>query len=391
MSIQTKYNVVFPLAKRERYLANETVDFVISLAGRKLVPGSLSIVGDATLYSDQANGVVLNSNGVATTRQITIDPDVGYHSMFRDFTTEFRDVGLTESFSYYPRYVKMHSQANNYQDSLGTETNNCASGMCLSETVRRGYNQGGAQTDGTNLGSLPFCIMPMIAPNKSDQGIPGDQFGALRIRCRLAPHSEVLYGDDVTAAAGYQLRNLQIRYEDMVDDQSRPPINMEVYHVARQVIETNNANISSFVPGPAVAMHMSFNRTSNEQNDLFNFLQCEPLCGTPLGSLTPDDPNLPQSGADRLYYAVNDNDTALVGFTMESREEMVYNYLRSWNIEPRSYSNVLRRINRGEAYGLGIPFGSPIDFSQMKFAAEVDSNTAVPTSCYMYFKGILSL
>ena len=386
MSLETKYNTVFPLSKRAQYLPNETVDFVISLAGRKLVPGSLSIVGQATLYTNQSTTQVVNSN----TEQITIDPDCGYHAMFRDFTTELRDVGLTESFTYYPRYVKMKTQASQDQDSLGTETVNCASGQCLSETVRRGYNMGGANTD-AEIGAIPFCISPMIAPNKSDQGLAGDQVGSIRIRCRLAPNEEVLYGSDVTSASGYSLRDLQIRYEDVADDLTRPPVNMEIYHVARQVIETNNANLSSFVPGLADAVQISFNTTANEQNIARNYLQCSPLRGTPLGSTQADAADHPQSGADRLYYSVNDSDTALVGFTMESREEMVINYLRAWNVEPKNYSSVLRRINRGDAYGLGIPFGSFIDFSQQKFAAEIDSATSQPTSCYMYFRGNMTL
>jgi hypothetical protein len=379
----TKYNVVFPLAKRDQYLANETVDFVVSLSGRKLVPNSLTLVGDAAIYSN-----VLASTSINIDQEVLIDADVGYHAMFRDFTTEFRDVGLTESFSYYPRYVKMHTQALEYQDSLGTETANCAEGKCLSEIVRRGYNLGGADPDGASR--VPFALKPLIAPNKSDQPLAGDQFGAIRIRCRLAPNDEVVYGADATADSGYKLHNLQLRFETIPDDQSRPPVNMEVYHAARQVIETNNANLSSFVPGLASAVHMSFIPAADESNVNVNYLRCAPLVGSPLGG-SDNNQSLPQNGADRLFYAVNDNDSALVGFTMESREEMVYNYLRSWNLEPKAYANVIRRMNRGDAYGLGIPFGTPLDFSQQKFAAEIDSLTQVPTAVYMYFKGAMQL
>ncbi len=377
--MSTKYNVVFPLAKRDEYLANETVDFVISLAGKKLVPNSLSIVGSCAAFKDAA------LTSIALADEVVMDPDCGYHSCFRDFTTEFRDVGLTEAFSYYPRYVKMQSQALNYQDSLGTETENCAEGMCFSETVRRGYMLGGAVDD-----RVPFAIKPRIAPNKSDQPIAGDQFGALRIRCTLAPNDEVLYGVDAGAAI-YKLSDLQVRYETIDDDQSRPPVNMEVYHVARQVIETNNANLSSFVPGLASSVHISFNKAADERDSTKNFLACEPIEGTPLGSSEADAQNFGQNGADRLYYAVNDNDTMLVGFTMESRAEIVHNYLRSWNLEPKAYANVVRRMNRGEAYGIGIPFGSPLDFSQQKFAVEIDSGVQDPTSCYMYFKGNMQM
>ena len=378
----SNYNVVFPLAKRDQYLANETVDFVISLAGKKLVPNSLSIVGKCAAYSDAA-GVT----PITLSDEIVMDPDCGYHACFRDFTTEFRDVGLTEAFSYYPRYVKMQTQANNYQDSLGTETANCAEGMCFSETVKRGYLLGGAVDE-----NMSFAIKPRIAPNKSDQPIAGDQFGALRIRCTLAPNDEVLYGADA-ATATYSLSDLQIRFETIDDDNTRPPVNMEVYHVARQVIETNNANLSSFVPGLASAVHISFNKASDERSPTKNFLACQPIEGTPLGSAgeAADANGLGQNGADRLYYAVNDNDTALVGFTMESRSEIVHNYLRSWNLEPKAYSNVIRRMNRGEAYGIGIPFGSPLDFSQQKFAVEIDSGITDPTSCYLYFRGNMQM
>ena len=380
----TKYNVVYPLAKRDEYLANETVDLVVSLAGRKLVPGSLSICGEVSILSN-----VQASTAVTIDQEVLIDPDVGYHAMFRDFTTEFRDVGLTESFSYYPRYVKMHTQAMEYQDSLGTETMNCAEGKCLSETVRRGYNLGGANPD--QAPRVPFSLKPLIAPNKSDQPLAGDQFGAIRIRCRLAPNDEVVYGADADADSGYKIHNLQLRFESIDDDQSRPPVNMEVYHVARQVIETNNANLSSFVPGLASAVHMSFIPSADETNVNANFLRCAPLVGQGLPPAGADNQSLPINGADRLFYAVNDNDSALVGFTMESREEMVYNYLRSWNLEPKAYANVLRRLNQGDAYGLGIPFGTALDFSQQKFAAEIDSLTQAATSVYMYFKGNMQL
>jgi hypothetical protein len=95
----------------------------------------------------------------------------------------------------------------------------------------------------------------------------------------------------------------------------------------------------------------------------------------------------PNQGASRLYYAVNDTDTALVGFTMQSRSEMLWNYLRSWKNEPNYYAVALRRLIQGKGYGLGINFGAPLDFSNQKFAAEIDSAVANPTSVYMYFRG----
>jgi len=380
---QTMYNVVFPLAKKSTYVANDTVDFLLSLENKKLVQGSLAITGECQILSDAANGT-----GILPQEEILIDPDAGYHACFRDFTTEFRNIGLTESFSYYPRYVKMKTQATMLRDSLGTETFNCIEGKCMNQVVRRGYNMGVApEQAGDPSTKVPFVIKPDIAPNKSNVAISGNQVGVVRIRCRLAPNEEVCYGAD-SGLAGYVLSNLQIRYETIADDGQREPLTMEVYNVARQVIETNNANLATFVPSLADAVHMSFCQTADEALSVKNYLECQPLAGKPLSFEGNSNPrNSANQGAERLYYAVNDTDTALVGFTMESRSEMLWNYLRSWDNEPQDYATLLNRLQAGDAYGLGINFGAPLDFSNQKFAVQLDSQTANPTSVYMYFRG----
>lgn len=400
MNSGTQYSVAFPLAKKANYEANETVDFVISLENKKLVPNSLVICGDAAIYATKGSTPAL-STAPTPSQEILIDPDAGYHSLFRDIVSEFRQVGIAESFSYYPRYVKMRHQAMVDRDSMGTETDNCIEGCAPNQVVRRGYNYGQndeAPLTGNYPGSnfLPFALKPQIAPNKCDQGIPGNQVGVLRLRVRLAPDEEVVFGQNATSASGYWLQNLQIRFETIPDDTTRPPLNMEVYNINRQVIETNAANLSTFVPGLTSAVHMSFNTTANEASSTANFLQCITLPGKPLAPTSGGTSVESNNGADRLYYAVNDSQTALVGFTMEDRNEMVYNYLRSWDLEPKNYAVVQRRLNDEESYGLGIPFGSLIDFSQQQFSVDIDSDVggsvaAGPFAVYLYFKGLVTI
>ena len=377
------YNVVFPLAKKSEYVANDTVDFLLSLENKKLVQGSIAITGDCQILSDTDSGA-----GVSFAQDINIDADAGYHACFRDFTTEFRQIGLTEQFSYYPRYVKMKTQATMLRDSLGTETFNCIEGKCMNKVVRYGYNRGtGPQGPNEPVTKVPFVLKPDIAANKSNVAIPGNQVGVVRIRCRLAPNEEVVFGPD-SASAGFKLTNLQIRYETVADDGQRAPLTLEVYNVARQVIETNNANLSTFVPGLADAVHISFCGTAHEGTPTNNYLECQTISGQPLSY--DGNSNVQTSanqGPERLYYAVNDTDTALVGFTMESRSEMLWNYLRSFNNEPMDYAVALNRLQAGDAYGLGINFGAPLDFSNQKFAAQIDSQVSNPTSVYMYFRG----
>ena len=395
----TMYNVVFPLAKKDEYSPNDTIDFVISLENKKLVPNSLVICGDAAVYKT-AGADSGSSTAPTVTQQVLIDAQAGYHSLFRDFTSEFRQVGIAESFSYYPRYAKMHNEALLDRDSMGTETDNAIAGVCPTQVVRRGYNYGidsGAVQSGAHPASafVPFALKPLIAPNKCDQGIPGSQLGVLRIRTRLAPNDEVLYGADVDANSGYFIRNLQIRFETIPDDGSRPPLNMEIYNTSRQIIETNQANLSTFVAGQSSAVHISFSNIADEANATKNYLRCATIPGTPLTPelATAAVSSTGNNGAERLYYAINDTQTALVGFTMQTREEMVYNYLRSWNLEPKEYINVQRRLNDEESYGLGIPFGSLLDFSQQQFSVDIDSDVdnTDPFAVYLYFKGMVTL
>lgn len=384
MNSRTQYNVVFPLAKRDEYASNETVDFVISLANKKLVPNSLVICGDCAVYKTKgANSA--GSTPMVEGDQVLIDADAAYHSLFRDFTTEMRDVGLAESFSYYPRYVKMLHQSKVYRDSLGTETDNCIEGVCPTEVVRQGYNLGLGATAATAF--VPFALKPKIAANKADVGLPGNQVGTLRIRTRLAPDDEVCFGAD-SASAGYFIKNLQIRYETVDDDGTRPPINMEVYNVNRQVIETNQANLATFVPGLSDSVHMSFNLVADEGTATKNYLQCQTLPGKALGG---GGTIVSNNGPERLYYSINDTQTSLVGFTMESRDEVLYNYLRSWNMEPKAYVQTQRSLNSNKTFGIGIPFGGLIDFSSKKFAVDIDSEVSNPTATYLYFKGMVSL
>jgi hypothetical protein len=384
MNVVKNQNVAFPLAKKASHVPDDTVDIILSLENKKLVQGSVAI---------NAHIRVTNAGTALTSaEQVQIDSDAGYHSIFRDITVEFRQIGITENFSYYPRYVKMKTQATKFRGSLGTESYNCVEGKTPTKVIRGGMDKGQASVylNGADVaGAVPFTIKPDVSVNKSNVPIPGNQVGTVRIRTRLAPANEVLFGTDNTSAFTYEIIGLRVHYETIPDDNTRPPLQLEVYNVNRQVIETNNANLSTFVPGLADSVHISFHKVSIENTTTENYLRCLPIPGKPLlGSVV--DPN---NGAERVYYAVNDTDTALVGFTMETRPEMMWNYLRSFINEPRQFAVTDDRIDapKADCYGLGINFGTMLDFSQQKFACEIDSEIDEPFSAYLYFRGMITI
>lgn len=383
------YNIVFPQNKKDLYEANNTVDFILSFEGKMIVPGSIVICFEEAKYRNKS----LNDR-ILSTEEIISDPDAGAHCFFRDITTNLSNVGITENFTYYPRFVAEKTRATKMRRSLGVETTNCIEGKVWNESVARGYSLG-TETGVTDGEWISRVIHPDIGVNKSSAPIPGTQVGGVRLRIRMAPDIEVLYGEDCTANAGYYLRNLEIRYETMPDDGTRPPLQMEFYQVEKQIIETNNANLATFVSNPTDSVHASMNRVTNEGSLTENYLRAVPVPGkAPLSNVI-----LPNYGFERIYFAINDTQTALTGFTLEDRAEITWNYLRSYVNEPSSYSNLMQVLQspRPNGYGFGITFGQPIDFSNQKFEVELQSEissllTADKShSVYLYFRSLLSL
>ena len=367
-----QYRQIFPLAQKDSYTSNDTVDFLISFQDDNLAVSSVAICGNCSVYQ---TGTTLPS----TTQEVLIDPDAGYHSLFSDINTTFKNIGLVESFTNYPRYVKMHTQCNKYQNELGTQSDNAIEGKCATERIRLGYNQHSA---------VPFAVKPLVSVNKTSAPLSGNKMGVVRMRIRLAPDNEVIYGEDVTTASNYSITDLHLRYEVTGQQSSDEPVSMEVYNNARQVVETNNANLATFVAGLSDSVHMSFIKTATQQDVTANFLKCETPKGKPLGSSTASD----NYGLERAVFSVNDLDTALVSFPLESRSEILWNYLRSFNAEPSRWCEMLsRQQNGGDAYGLGMPFGTLLDFSKQKFSVDLESEISEATSVFLFFRSMVQV
>ena len=88
-------------------------------------------------------------------------------------------------------------------------------------------------------------------------------------------------------------------------------------------------------------------------------------------------------------YAVNDVDSAIVGFTMQSREEICTNGLRSFRNPAVKYSELIRHFREpnSDRYVAGLNFGGLIDFSSSKFSAEIQSQSQGQSLIvYCYFR-----
>jgi hypothetical protein len=366
MNTQTLYTNIFPQSQRSIYSANENIDLVLSLDGMKLVPGSLVIEGLCGVFAD-----VLSSPQIpVTNEQIFFDCRTGYHAIIRDITTEFANNGIIETMSNYGRLVKSTTVASEYDDSLATESRLSVEGRCQTQGQTTGYIRGRTATDSF----IPFSLKPQICINKASGPIAASATGQIRLRLRLASNVEFLYGPGITELSGFQVKELRCRYQVVPDDMKPMPIQMEIYNSYRGLVDSNNVNISTFVPALCDSVHISFIPQSSENTPSFNYLQLAVPPGKPPLGATSDDSNT-EYGVSRLYYAVNDVDSAIVGFTLESREEIVVNGLRSFRQPSMKYNALIRHFkdSPSDCYLAGMAFGSLIDFSKNKFSLELQS------------------
>jgi hypothetical protein len=219
------------------------------------------------------------------------------------------------------------------------------------------------------------------------------------MRLRLAPVAEFLYGEDFASSWTYQISDLRLRYQTIPDDNKKQPVQMEVYHNYRTLLDSNNTNVSTFVPGLAMAVQMSFIRQSDENDPTQNYLTCQPPPGQPPIGASDLGTTHSDYGIERLYFAINDTDTALVGYTLESREEVLLNGLRAFGGNLMKYGALLRRMQnpatkRADGYIAGIPFGGLLDFSRNKFACQIETqcdSSANLYGAYFFFPMVMTM
>jgi len=377
------YKSIFPLSQHSTYNGDENVDFVLSFEGQKLVPGSLYLEGKIQILND-AGTTMTNAD------DIKYDPYTGYHGLFRDITTEFQTQGTVESVVGYPRMCKMQTVATNYEESMASESQLAVEGVCPNDIIAHGYCLGEVG------GFQSFSVKPKICLNRASGPISAKVSAQVKIRVRLAPNIEFLYGTDCTSNTSYVITDLALRYQTIPDDGKATPVTMNVTHTFRTQLDSNNQNISTYVPGPVDNFTASFIPQVSEGSYQLNYLQMAAPPGQPPLGADPTATTAQGYGVERLYIAVNDTDSALVSFTLESREEIVVNGLRAYQSPAQKYSALIRhfRAQSSDCYLIGLPFGGLLDFSQTKFAVEIQSQCTSQNNetgthiAYFYFRGL---
>ena len=98
---------------------------------------------------------------------------------------------------------------------------------------------------------------------------------------------------------------------------------------------------------------------------------------------------------ERVEFTFNDATTDYISYVLESPEEILYNYKRSWGRTPYSKSNIdpYHVQQRRDNYGMGLPFGSFQDLSKNKLGLNIRSaiSSTNKYGVYMFFRGMVQV
>lgn len=375
-----RYHIVQPSNKRDSYTDFDNIDFLVSATGRKLVMGSVRLLGDVTVYPDATNPI---------TETISFDGLTGSHSWFSQIITSGSNVGQIENLNFYPHYVASKARAQLTREdtfnSMFTCENRCPDGIVsaklLKGTTPLLQTEEEFQANPMNMAVRPdFCLNNPVAG--SDSNMAFAVVGDLTVSLIVAQSISVLWG---TATAGegvigldrnITISNLRLSFSSVADDGVYPKAGyqMRVATSLKQSLQSTYSNISTLVPLVADRFWLVFVPQNQDNSALYNGLACY------------RPPNV-----QRVEYLWSDSFNAEYTYALVDEEEMLTNFVKAvGGVDNMASLNVLAS---NDGYGLGLAFGSFIDLRKNKIAINLTSdisNTA-PVSSYMFFSGVVSV
>ena len=381
------YRSVFPLTQQSAYKQNQTNKFVLSTEGQSILPGSVRITGNCSITQGGAPIVA---------QQVFYDPLVGYHGLFAKIESGTRAQSTVETLTYYPRLVKTKASGRSYAVSLAVDTFNSIEGRAGSLQQVQGLIQGLGTSDEASVAdpNIPFSIVPDIWINKLDSALPGSRIGnEVIIQFTMSPIQQFLFGADVNGTTSYSVSNLKVQWEAIPElpNGNKNPINYEKYVDDRQLMNSGVTSINVVAPGVMVdSVHMTFINNNSEFDLSQNFLQCSAPPGqAPYVPVGVTSETMYNYGLERIIWSINNSDTSVSGFVQDNREEILWNGLRSLNLEPLAWSSDLENPFAPDRYLVGIPFGGLQDLMSKRFAVQLYSkcdSTVNTFVCYMFFR-----
>jgi hypothetical protein len=363
------YHQVQPQSVQASYNEYNQVDFLISVGeGRSLLPGSVRILAD----------LKVNSTGVTrSTGGITFNRNCGGHSFVDSIQVQTANQGLLENLQNYPRYVNMDANASLDNLDMVDSINACEL-RCPNQLVSTDMCNGitADLTTGTDpINDADFSIRPLMCLNKMDRDLPMSKSGIVTVQLTLARNMSALFGAAQTTDANYSLSNLRCCYKSIVEPKNNAPVNMGVVYNVKSNILSGTASISANVPAVCDSVAINFIQNQHENVPVYDNYKNESV-----------------QGLEELQFIMNDQTNSLVTYQLTDQTEILERFIDA--MRDTSHNQVSQQKFRSNcAFGCGIRFSEPIDFSNNRFTLQLSSGVTnqYPVNVFMYFMARASI
>ena len=401
---------IVPDTEKVTYAEGDTINWTVRYQGLQIRPGSFYLLGEASV---RLNDEALPANG---TGNVYTEPTIGAHAFIKSISYSTARNGNVETLNPYPLLVKSLTDFTVDFESLDTESRYAMECRCRNEVIRSGYLPGRAP--GILENYLPFALHLEFAGNNSYamvrdsagmmQEVPValrySDHGDLRVSIILSRALDALYGANAENAT-FQLRNLQLYYE--VDPETPEAIGgyYKMYSCGDGELNGTQNTIYSTAAGATNAVHMTFMPKDWLDKPEKNKYSTPALLSTPVYSRTEGivgaDPDIVTDGppaqafgfgARSVAYTIADQGSALVAYTMDTREEMLIQTFRSFGVNAINdnsayWGNSIYSLSRpGGSYGyaLGLAFGRALDLSRVKFSCTIKTDADLQDAWAVY-------
>jgi len=376
MSSTIKYHAVTAENNKDAgFTEFDTVDFVLTGEGRKLVKNSVLLS-----YDLQVNSAA--NTPKTTTDQIRYSHKIGGHSFFESFQVS-NPSGVIENLQSYPIFCNQVASATLSQNDYYSADLLAEGRGPIPENAEIGCERVASNnTQATGAAAIDFsdsqqCIRPNICLNRmSGDDYSFDSNGPVRISMNLARVVQALNGQDNSNTSEYKLVNLKLRFKSVPDDGSKGKMMMLSYNHLKQTINSNSSNISSRIPAKAVTgCSVSFLIQSSESDYKVDSYALNKF------------PNL-----EEVRFLFSDNLSNNISYSMEEPNDMIKRGLQALGTAGHDQAQYSKMI-ANDGFIIGQDFAQTVDISSNKFSIQVKSSltTGQAYVAHAFFHNILSM
>ena len=381
---------IVPDTEKQAYLPGDTINWTVRYPGLQIRPGSFHLLGYVKVEYTNDDGIKVPLADDGST-EIYTEPAIGAHGFLKSISYSTARNGTVENLNPYPLLVKSLTDFTIDRESLDTESRYAMEARCRNEVINSGYLPG----ESDDFPYLSFALHLEFAGNNSyamvrdSNGIMQEipvalrysDHGDIRISVILSRELDVLYG--AKAGVGtYTLSNLQLYYEVDPETPEGTEGYYKIYSCGDGELNGTQNTIYSTAAGATNAVHMTFMPKAWLQDATKNKYSTPALNSIPTYGRTAEDGPAELAygfGAQSVNYTIADQGSALVAYTMDTREEMLIQTFRALGVNAINDNNAywgtsiysLSKPLGSYGYALGLAFGRALDLSRVKFSSTI--------------------